>query len=145
MRLEIATYDDSTSLSANSRSRSFLIFGESFAVLLFFLPSTLLRGRTVDVEETFDELCLLIKVDVVLELLPEGIDDELTDICSCSPGLFDSELCLLVTFTWELCVDCLPIVTSSWTDFPNPDLPSDFVAGAIIGWLTLDSKDGPPM
>ena len=104
MRLEIATYDDSTSLSANSKSRSFLIFGESFAVLLFFLPSTLLRVKTVDVEETFDELCLLIKVGVVLELL-EGTDVELTDICSCSPGLFDSELRLLVTFTWELCVD----------------------------------------
>ena len=102
--MRIETYDDSTSLSANSKSRSFLIFGVSFAVLLFFLPSTLLRGKTVDVEETFDEVCLLIIVDVGLEL-PEGVDEELTDICSCSPGLFDSEFCLVVTFTCELCVD----------------------------------------
>ena len=120
------SYDDSTSLSARRRSRSFLILGPSLVLLLALGLTVLLLEQVVDSEDTLVIVGFLITFEVFANELDVRTDDELTDIFSCNPVwfIFECFCCLLLTLTCELRVDWFPIVTSSgWRCF-NPDLSS---------------------
>ena len=95
------TYDDSTSLSESKRSRSFLIFGPSFVVLLALVPSVLLLDEHVGCDANFVTDCSFVDDEVFVGETEES-SEELTDIFSCSPVFFSDDFCLFVTETCEL-------------------------------------------
>ena len=130
------SYDDSTSLSASSRSRNFWILGLSRELVDVLGLAVLLLESDV----AWDDTCVAIGFFAMFEVSNGEFarldDDELTDIFSCNPVCwigtdFD---CLLLTETCELRVDWFPIVTSSrWLL-----LSSDFIMRLVGDCCCVD-------
>ena len=130
------SYDDSTSLSASSRSRNFWIFGLSREPVDALGLAVLLLENDVAWDDTFVTIGFFAMFEVSNGEFARLDDDELTDIFNCNPVCwigadFD---CLLLTETCELRVDWFPIVTSSrWLL-----LSSDFIMRLVGDCCCVD-------